>query len=142
MPQTKVHKISRVVLAPSSNVIIGMVIVSAPFTALGIYGFFLPHGALLGTILVGIGSYLWLNVGTIRIVLENGTIEFRRFWRTVWLATASEVEAKDGRGGDFSILPALLLVDMSNGETRGVILKTQFTKNSIDTVRRYVEAVN
>lgn len=78
---------------------------------------------------------VWMSVSTIRIKIYSDRIERWVFWRKSWSVDIGDAEVKDGSGGDFPVIPALIVTRKSTGKKVGEILKPQFAPADIAAIR-------
>lgn len=127
--------------APASTA--WMLLATLPLISLGLYAA-VTELSIFGMLLTIVGIGIFLFMATSVVVVDDRSIRFERLLFPVWQADLSEVFAEDGVGGDFGVLPALVIVrnDREGRAVVGAILKTQFSKQTIETVRSIVTARN
>jgi hypothetical protein len=106
----------------------------------GILTFISRSGVAYGAVLFFGAVFIWLYVGSVRIKLYPNRLEMLRFWRRKWNATLADVVIKDGRAGDFSVIPAILIVDRVSGNRVGEILKSQFKPSDLVALKEAIVA--
>ena len=128
------------VLKPSPAVLWLLGIAVSFGIIVGILTFISKSGVIYGAILFLGAVFIWLYVGSMRIRLYSDRLEVRRFWRPLWESTLSGVIIKDGRAGDFSVIPAMLFIDRISGNRVGVILKSQFRPSDLLALKEAIGA--
>jgi len=135
-----------IILRPAFTPVILMAIIGAPFIVLGIWvGIDASRSGdwtLVTVVSAGgvflLGSWLSLEIATVRIYLTQDELRLRRFWHTRWSVPRTNVLLEAGRVGDGGFLPGLKVYDVSKRRHIGEILNAQFRPADLE---RLCEAV-
>lgn len=127
------------VIRPASSTILIMAALVSVGPILFMISIIFQVEILFGIGLLSLSSIIWLSVATVRVKIFDDRLEKWVFWRRRWSIAWDRVLLKDGRGGDFSFVPALIVMDKNSGEKIGEILKPQFNSRDIDLIRNRVK---
>lgn len=82
----------------------------------------LDHGIFEGLACIAFGAVVVGYNATVRLVIDDGRVELRRFGRRVWVTPTDGLTIKSGLAGDVAIFPAYLFV--RNGRQVGYVLRS------------------
>jgi hypothetical protein len=98
-----------------------LVPIGGAIAALGVAAL-LNHGFLGGLACIAFGAVLVGYNATVRLVVDDGRVELRRFGRRVWVTPTDGLTIKAGLAGDVAIIPAYLF--FRNGRKVGYVLRS------------------
>lgn len=105
----------------------------SPVTLFSIY--FLVNGVYLAFIFCfAIVLYAWLDVVTSEVIVSEGRVEFRHFFRVSGSEATSDTIFVHTKGGDLGLLPVVEIRRGSGKRLVGTIKKTYFSESDISSI--------
>ena len=111
-----------------------LAIICAPLVILSVVNIFLnPQQWLYALLMISGAAYIVGGNYTLRLVIDEEFITFKRFGRVVWRTPRRGVEFEDGRTGDIPVIPAIII--RRNGQKIGDISKVWFDEATMAALR-------
>jgi hypothetical protein len=122
-------------IKPSRSCLIQFGVIAGFLLVMGVIGVW-PGRSPLVTVGAFLSAlYFWLYGSTGRVVIKDGVLSLRRFWRTTWSVPINEAVVGSGAAGERVVLPALVVCNRS-GKKIGFILKVQFPTEQLEELER------
>lgn len=97
--------------------------------------------AMDGSILFLGASYVLASVATQKVKVYGDRIDGIAFWRVKWSVWLQDAKIESGRGGDFALVPAIIVSNVKTGKRVGYILKSQFRAQDIEKFQSILAAM-